>query len=69
MAGVLGMQPRRPYFNKEVVEMGQKEQENSGKKELPFAVLAQTQEKQDVTASLKKVPSHVANIVKNNGLI
>ena len=28
-----------------------------------------TQSKQDVTASPKKVPSHVANSDKNNGLI
>ena len=32
-------------------------------------VLAQAQKKQDVTASMKKVLSHVANIDKSNGLI
>ena len=51
------------------VEVGQREQENSGKKEAhSSAVLTQLQKKQDVTASLKKVPSHVAHIGKNNGL-
>ena len=30
---------------------------------------SQTQSKQDVTASPKKVPSHMANIDKNNGPI
>ena len=29
----------------------------------------QSQKKEDVIASLKKVPSHVANTDKNNGLI
>ena len=33
------------------------------------AVLIQPQKKQDVTALLNKVLSHVANIDKNNGLI
>ena len=52
------------------VEAGQGEQENSGKEEAhSSAVLALTQQKEDVTASLKKVPSHVANIDENNGLI
>ena len=32
-------------------------------------VLAQPLKKQDVTMLLKKVPSHVANTDKNNGLI
>ena len=44
-------------------------QENSEKKEAHFSgVLTHPQKKQDVTASLKKVLSHVANIDKNNGL-
>ena len=33
------------------------------------AVLTQTQKLQNVTASLKKVSSHVANTDKNNGLV
>ena len=33
------------------------------------AVLTQPQKKQDVTAPLNKVPSHVTNIEENNGLI
>ena len=52
------------------VEVGQGEQENSGKKEAhSSAVLIHPQKKQDVTALPRKVPSHVANINKNNGLI
>ena len=45
------------------VEAGQWEQENSGKEEAySSAVPVQTQKKQDVIASLKRVLSHVANI-------
>ena len=33
------------------------------------AAVTQTQRKQDENASLKKIPSHVANIDKNNGPI
>ena len=45
------------------VEVGQGEQENSGKEEAhSSAVLAQTQKKQDVAAPLKKILSHMANI-------
>ena len=52
------------------MEVGQGEQENSGKKEAHSSVvLIQPQKKQDVTALPKKVPSHVANIEKKNGLI
>ena len=48
---------------------GQGEQECSGKKETLFAVVSLAQKKQDVTASLKNVPSHLADTDKNNGLI
>ena len=51
------------------VEAGRQEQENTGKRKVWSAVLALPQRKQDVTASLNKVPSHVASIDKNNGLI
>ena len=52
------------------VEVGQGEQENSGKEEAHSSpVLSQSQKKEDVIAPLKKVLSHVANIDKNNGLI
>ena len=52
------------------IEAGQGEQENSGKREAwSTVVVTHPQKKQDVTALLKKVPSHVANIDKNNGLI
>ena len=52
------------------VEVGQGEQENSGKRKAwSAALLIQPQKKQDVTASPNKVPSHVANTDKNNGLI
>ena len=51
------------------LEAGQGEKEYSRKKEAFSAVVSPPQKKQDVTASLKKVPSHVANIGKNNGLI
>ena len=50
-------------------EVGQGEQEYSGKKEAFSAVVSPSQKKQDVTASLKKVLSHVASIDMNNGLI
>ena len=43
--------------------------ENAGKRKAFSAVLYQPWKKQDVTASLKKGPSHMANIDKNNGLI
>ena len=39
------------------------------KKKAQSAVMTQTQRKQDVTVLLSKVPSHVVNIDKNNGLI
>ena len=52
------------------VEAGQWEQENSGKKEAHSSgVLTLPQKKQDVTALLNKVLSHVANIDKKNGLM
>ena len=52
------------------IEVGQWEQDNSGKEEAhSSAVLAMLQKMQDVTAWLNKVPSHMANIDKNNGLI
>ena len=52
------------------IEAGQQEQENSGKKEAhSSAVLSQPQKKQDETASLRKVLSHVPNTDKNNRLI
>ena len=50
------------------MEAGQGEQENSGKKKSQSVVVTQTQSKQDVTAPLKKVPSHVANTDKNYGI-
>ena len=49
--------------------MGQGEQEDSGKKEALSALVSLPRKKQDVIALLKKVPSHVANTDKNNGLI
>ena len=51
------------------VEVGQWEQKNSEKKKAFSTVLSQPQKKQDVTASPNKVPSHVANIDKNNVLM
>ena len=42
---------------------------NLGRGKSQSAVVTQTQSKQDVTASPKKVPSHVANTDKNYGLI
>ena len=44
-------------------------QEYSVKKEALSAVVSLPQKKQDVTALLKKVSSHVTSIDKNNGLI
>ena len=40
-----------------------------GREKFQSAVVTQTQRKQDVTASPKKVPSHMANTDKNYGLI
>ena len=40
-----------------------------GREKFQSAVVIQTQKKQDVTTSLKKIPSHVANTEKNYGLI
>ena len=40
-----------------------------GRGKFQSAVVTQTQSKQDMTASSKKVPSHVANTDKNNGLM
>ena len=40
-----------------------------GRGKIQSAAVTQTQRKQDENASLKKVPSHVANIDKNYGLI
>ena len=51
------------------VKAGQQEQENSGKRKAYWAVLSQLEKKQDVTASLKKLLTHVVNTDKNNGLI
>ena len=51
------------------VEAGQGDQENYGKRKAQSEVIIQTQRKQGVTASLKNVPSHVANTGKNYGLI
>ena len=63
-AGSLGRTTRQE------VEVGQREQENSGKEEAHFSpVLSQPQKKEDAIACLKRVPSHVANMDKNNGLI
>ena len=40
-----------------------------GRGKIETAVALQTQRKQDVTAVLKNVPSHMANTNKNYGLI
>ena len=40
------------------VEVGQQEQENSGKRKGQSAVITQMQRRQDENASLKKVPNH-----------
>ena len=40
-----------------------------GRRKFQSTVISQTQSKQDVTASLKKVPNHVANTDKYYGLI
>ena len=42
--------------------------ENAGRRGQQSAVMTQPQKKQDVTASLNKVLSHVVNIDKKNGL-
>ena len=52
------------------VEERQWKQENPGKEEAhSSAVLAQSQKKQDVTALMNNVLSHMANTDKNNELI
>ena len=57
-------------ITRQEVEVGQGEQENSGKKEAhSSAVVTPPLKNQDVTASLNKVLSHVATIDKNNGPI
>ena len=40
-----------------------------GRGKYQSAVVTQTQKKQDKSASMKKVPSHIANTDKNYGLI
>ena len=54
---------------REEVEVEQRDWEYSGKQEAPSTIPAQTTEKQHVSWQLKKVPSHMANIDENNGLI
>ena len=48
------------------VEAGQR---NMGRGKFQSGVMTQMQKTQDVTASPKKVPSHVANTDKNYGLM
>ena len=43
--------------------------ENAGKRKSQSGVATQPQKKQDVTAKPNKVPSHMANIDKNNGRV
>ena len=54
---------------KQEIEVGQGEQENSGRRKVQSIVIIQTQRKQDVTASPKNVPSHMANTDKYYGLM
>ena len=51
------------------VEVMQWEQENSGKRKAPSAIPAQTTEEATYELTAGKVPSHMANIDQNNGLI
>ena len=56
-------------MTRQEVEVGQGEQETSGERKAQSAVVTQLQRKQDENASWIKVPSHMANIDKNNGLV
>ena len=51
------------------VEVGNENRRILGRGKMLSVAVTQLQRKQDVTASPKKVPSHVANTDKNYGLI
>ena len=51
------------------VGVEQRDWKYSGKQEAPSAIPAQTTKEQHVSWQLKKVPSHMANIDNDNGLI
>ena len=56
-------------MTREEEEAGDENRRILGRGKTQSAVLTQTQRKQDENASLIKVPSHVADTDKNNGLM